>query len=279
MSERGKSSEVLRAAALQLNSGEDVAANLSACAAQIRRAANWGAQLVVLPENFAYLGAESGKRSVAEALGDGDAPIQRALVGWAREYSVTLVAGGFPERSNDEKRPFNTCLVLDPRGRQIGSYRKIHLFDVELPDGQKLLESVANSAGDTPAVVEVGGFKLGLSICYDLRLPGTLSKARGRRCRHAVGSRGLHAANRQGSLARAAACSSHRGAVLGSGGGPVGTSPARSVLLRPCFDCRPWGTVVAEASDGVGVAVADLTRQLVQRVRTRLPSLQHRRLG
>lgn len=271
--------DAIRVAAVQLSCQDDVPRNLSAAAVQVRRAAERGARLVVLPENFAYLGPEPGKRQHAERLGDSDAPIQGALGAWARDSNVFLVAGGFPERSPDPDRPFNTCAVFAPDGRLLGAYRKIHMFDVELPDGTVLSESEATSAGSEPVVVEAEGFRVGLSVCYDLRfpelyralvdlgadlivVPAAFTLQTGKDHWHV--------------LLRARAIESQTWLVAAAQWGrhPKGRASYGHALIAD-----PWGTVVAECSDGVGIAVADVDRRYTERVRRSLPSLAHRRLG
>src|SRR5690606_20348773 len=130
----GGMSSSLRVAAVQLNSQQDLTQNLANVAAEVRAAAERGAKLVVLPENFAYMGSEVDKRAFAEELPSRDAPIQSCLRQLAEQHRVALLAGGFPERSGDPLRPFNTCVAYGPDGSLLGAYRKIHLFDVDLPD-------------------------------------------------------------------------------------------------------------------------------------------------
>src|SRR3954471_21774443 len=163
--------ETLRVAAVQLQSQDDVAQNLAECARLVAGAGSDGAKLVVLPENFAFFGPEENKRAIAERLGDQTGQIQSALAEMARNAGVFLVAGGFPEASADQARPFNTALAYGPDGKLVSSYRKIHLFDVELQDGTTLAESPATTAGDSFNTFDVGPFRVGLSICYDLRFP------------------------------------------------------------------------------------------------------------
>jgi predicted amidohydrolase len=268
----------LRIAALQLNSQENVQENLSQCARLVRQAAERGAQLIVLPENFALLGAESRKREVAERLGDTQAPIQRALCKMAEQLRVTLVAGGMPELSSDPKRPFNTLVVIRPDGGIAATYRKIHLFDVDLPDGTRLSESAATSAGSEPRVVEVDGFKLGLSICYDLRFPELYRRLVDLGAEVLLvpaaftlttGKDHWHA------LLRARAIEAQCWVVAAAQWGrhPEGRASYGHALI-----VDPWGVVVAECSDGIGLACADIDAALTQRVRRAVPSLQHRRL-
>lgn len=268
----------LRVAAVQLSSHADVSHNLQVCQELVSLAAARGAELVVLPENFAYLGPDGGRRQIAERLADPDAPIQHALSRMARDFGLTLVGGGFPEASRDPERPFNTCVVISPTGQILASYRKIHLFDVQLSAASALQESAACLAGDEPVVVPVGGFQLGLSICYDLRFP-ELYRALVDRGADVLlvpaaftmqtGKDHWHV------LARARAIEAQSWVVAPNqwgrhSGGRV--SYGHSVIIDP------WGTIVAECSDRVGLALADIDRELLGSVRHRLPSLQHRRL-
>jgi deaminated glutathione amidase len=268
----------LRVAAVQLSSQTDVESNLQVCRDQVARAAGEGARLVVLPENFAYLGPEDGKRAIAEELGDPGAPIQRAVIQMAREHRVALVAGGFPERSDDPARPYNCCAVWTDQGQLVTSYRKLHLFDVELPDGNQLCESNSNSAGDQPIVATVGGFRVGLSICYDLRFPELYRALVDRGAEVLVvpsaftlqtGRDHWHV------LLRARAIESQCWVVAANQWGRHAEGRAsygHSLVVDP------WGTVVAECSDQVAVIVAEIDRRALLRVRQTLPSLRHRRL-
>lgn len=269
----------LRAAALQLSCQEDVEENLRACREQVGRAADRGAKLVLLPENFAFMGPETQKRGIAETLGDPDAPIQRSVAAMARDYAVTLVAGGLPERSGDALRPYNTACVFGPDGGLAASYRKIHLFDVELSDGTALCESEATSPGEATVVVDIGGMNVGLSICYDLRfpelyrslvdggadvllVPAAFTLQTGKDHWHV--------------LLRARAIEAQCWVVAAA---QWGKHPKGRLTYGHALIADPWGTVVAECSDGVGAAVADLDSELVARVRGSVPSLRHRRIG
>ncbi|MEN9581756.1 MAG: hypothetical protein RJA70_4765, partial [Pseudomonadota bacterium] len=161
-------SDSLRAAAVQLQSGPNVAENLIEVSRWVWRAAELGARLVLLPENFAFFGDEATKRELAEDLQSGG-PISECLARLAGELKITVIGGGFPERGPDPARPYNTSAVFTPEGTLGAYYRKVHLFDVDLPGGQTLRESDATSSGNRVVVTEVEGFRVGLSICYDLR--------------------------------------------------------------------------------------------------------------
>jgi len=264
-------------AAVQLNSQLDVAQNLESCRQLVGRAASRGAELVLLPENFAFFGPEADKRNVAESLADGR--ITGALVDMAREFRVGVVGGGFPERSSDAQRPHNTLLVVGPDGSQLGSYRKIHLFDVELGSGGSYSESAATSAGKAVAVVEVAGFKLGLSICYDLRFP-ELYRAlveQGAEVLLVPAAFTLHTGKDHWHvLLRARAIEGQAFVVAAN---QHGTHPGARQTYGHSLVADPWGTVIAEASDGVGLAMATLERARLADVRRSLPSLKHRVLS
>ena len=271
-------SQRLSIAVVQLNSQDDVAANLAAARELVVAAAARGAKVVLLPEDFAYLGGEQGKLAIAEKLGDPELPIQAALARMARESKVTLVAGGMPEASDDQQRTYNACAVFDQTGRLIAAYRKIHLFDVDLPDGTRLRESDHTKVGTEPVVVEVEGFKLGLSICYDLRFPELYRALVDRGAEVLLvpaaftlttGKEHWHV------LLRARAIESQTWVVAA---GQWGKHPKGRASFGHSLIADPWGTVVAECADRVGFAIADLERADLERVRASLPSLRHRRL-
>jgi deaminated glutathione amidase len=267
----------LGVAALQLNSQADVAQNLETCRQLVARAASRGAELVLLPENFAFFGPEAEKRNVAESLADGR--IARALADMARASSVCVIGGGFPELSAEPLRPHNVLLVVGSDGSQLATYRKIHLFDVELGASGSYSESAATSPGEAPVVVDVAGFKIGLSICYDLRFP-ELYRAlsdRGAEVLLVPSAFTLHTGKDHWHVllrARAIEAQAFVVAAAQQGAHPGGRNTYGHSLVAD-----PWGTVIAEASDGVGLVSARLERARLDQVRRSLPSLSHRRLG
>jgi deaminated glutathione amidase len=264
-------------AAVQLNSQEDVEQNLDVCRAMVERAKRRGAELVLLPENFAFFGAETDKRGVAESLADG--AISRAIRGMARDNALCVVGGGFPERTADAARPHNTLLVVGPDGADLASYRKIHLFDVELGSGGKYAESDATLPGADVALAEVGGFKLGLSICYDLRFP-ELYRAlsdHGAEVLLVPAAFTLHTGKDHWHVLLRARAIEAQAFVVAAG--QQGAHPGNRQTYGHSLVVDPWGTVIAEATDGVGLVTAALDRARLTSVRRALPSLSHRRLG
>jgi apolipoprotein N-acyltransferase len=271
------SASVLRAAVVQLNSQDQLQDNLTSCARLTQQAAEQGAQMVLLPENFAYFGSNRGRSEVAEDR-TGHGPIVEALSAMARTARVTVIAGGMPERSGDAQRPYNTAVVLSPQGEVLAHYRKIHLFDVELSQEQAYRESAGTSAGAQPVVIDVAGWKVGLSICYDLRFPELYRALVDRGAEVLVvpaaftkttGTDHWHP------LLRARAIENQCWLLAAA---QWGNHPGDRQTYGHSMGIDPWGTIVAEQPEGVGVQCVDLDPQRLHDVRQRLPALQHRRL-
>ena len=267
----------LRVAAVQLSSQDVVAENLEHVASLVSKAARAGAELAVLPENFAYMGNDAGKRLLAEPLAASDAPIQRAIRELARRERVAIVAGGFPEKSADADRPFNTSFVVDAQGELVAVYRKIHLFDVDLGSHGSIRESASTSAGSDSVVTVLNGFGIGLSICYDLRFP-ELYRAlvdRGAELVTVPAAFTLHTGkDHWHPLLRARAIESQSYVIAAA---QWGRHPEGRQTYGHSLVADPWGTVIAEASDGRGLAMATLDRAFLVDVRARVPCLTHRR--
>jgi len=270
--------ETLRVAAVQLQSQDDVAQNLAECGRQVACAGRDRAKLVVLPENFAFFGAEETKRAVAEPLGDPAGEIQGALAEMARSAEVFLVAGGFPEASADPARPYNTALVYGPDGQLVHSYRKIHLFDVHLQDGTSLAESAGTTGGDSIVTFDIGSFRVGLSICYDLRFPELYRAlvARGANVLLVPAAFTSHTGkDHWRPLLQARAIESQAYVIAAA---QWGKHPRGRTTYGHSLVVDPWGTVVAEASDQVGFVSTTLDLGYLQRVRDAIPCLTNRRL-
>jgi predicted amidohydrolase len=262
---------------VQLNSQDELSENLSKVRHWVARAAAEGAQLVALPENLAFMGEEAKKRELAERLdGAFPGPILSALVDSAVKHGVWVLGGGIPERSPDFARPFNTSILIDRRGTIAATYRKVHLFDVSLADGTSLRESAATSPGTDAVTCEVDGVRLGLSICYDLRFPELYRRLIDQGARIftvpsaftlTTGKDHWHALLR----ARAIENQAYLLAPAQHGKHPRGRATFGKSLI-----VDPWGEVIAQCSEGEGVATARLDFAYQDRVRTALPSLLHR---
>ncbi|HXR91383.1 MAG TPA: carbon-nitrogen hydrolase family protein [Steroidobacteraceae bacterium] len=161
----------MKVAALQMTSGADVQANLEQARTSLEEAARLGAQLAVLPENFAFMGlADADKRAVAEAEGSG--PIQDFLARTAARLQMWIVAGTIPLRAGADGRVAAASVVYRSDGTPAARYDKIHLFDVDIPARKESYRESAHVApGSRPQVVDTPAGRLGLSVCYDIRFP------------------------------------------------------------------------------------------------------------
>lgn len=267
--------ERLRAAAVQLQSTANVAANLDAVRSLCTRAAReFGAELIVLPENFAFQGVEADKRTAAEAL-DGSGPIVSTLTALARELGVDLIAGGMPERSADPARPYNTSVHVGPDGRVVTRYRKVHLFDVDAGDGHAYRESAGTSPGDAPVTSTVRDVEVGLSICYDVRFPELYRSMKSARIvtvpaafTAATGKDHWHV------LLRARAIENQ---VFVIAAAQHGTHPeTKRTTYGKSLIVDPWGDVLAQAPEGQGLALAELDFARQDAVRRAMPVASHR---
>ncbi len=269
--------------AIQMSSQERISENLETASALVSSARGRGAEIVLLPENFALMGREDEKLAAAEVLEPGppgpDAgPIVRMLASTAKREGVWLIAGGMPERTDDAQRPYNTSAVFNPQGNLVSVYRKIHLFDVDVGDGATYRESASTSGGAEPVVCPMAGLEVGLSVCYDLRFPELYRALNDRGADVFTVPAAFTLATGKDHwlvLLRARAIEGQAYVVAAAqwGGHPGG----RRTFGKSCI-VDPWGEIVAQASEGVGVVVGAIETERIARVRASLPSLRHRRL-
>jgi len=267
------------AAVLQLNSGQDVSANLARATELIDAAARRGAELAVLPENFAlFADDEQRKLAAAETIAEGG-PILDAMRAAAKRIGIALVLGGMPERSSDEGRVHNTAVYLAADGTVQAVYRKIHLFDVVIPDGAEYRESKTVAAGSQPAVVETPWGGLGLSVCYDVRFPELYRAlaARGARMLVVPAAFTLHTGRDHWHVLLRARAVENLAYVLAAA--QYGRHGAKRVTYGHSLIIDPWGQVLAEVGDHEGIAIAELDFAYQDRLRRELPALTHRRLS
>ncbi len=271
--------DTLHVAAVQLNTQDDLGINLAQLRATVLEAARQGARLVVLPENSVFMGPEEGKRAVAQRLVPGGGSVFETLSMAASDANAWVIAGGVPEVSDDPLRPYNACAVFAPDGTLAAKYRKIHLFDVDLQDGTRIRESDASLAGSEVVVADIDGFKVGLSICYDLRFPELYRKLVDLGAEIVVTPAAFTLTTGKDHwhvLLRARAIENQLYMVAP---GQWGRHPKGRMTYGKSIVVDPWGEVIAQCSEGEGICYATVRREYIVRVRSSLPSLQHRRLG
>lgn len=261
------------AAAVQLCAGPDKAANVATAAGLAAQAARRGAALVVLPEMFAWRGPRAAEDGAAEPI---PGPTSDRLAALARELGVVLVGGSLLERSSEPGRFHNTCTVYGRDGALLARYRKIHLFDVDIPGHVTHRESETKVAGDAVVVVPTDVGALGLAICYDLRFPELFRR---------LGAAGAEivcmpsaftfptGAHHWEILVRARAIENQVYVVAPNqiGRGPSGVQDFGHSLI-----VDPWGTPIARASNAATAITGEIDLDYLLRVRRELPCLEHR---
>jgi predicted amidohydrolase len=267
-----------RIAVVQMTSSDDIARNLTVVTQRVTEAASTGARLVGLPENFAYLGSDRDhKLALAERL-DRPGPILTQMAALARSLDIHLLLGGFPEVGPDAGRIHNTSVLLDPRGNIAAVYRKVHLFDVDLPGGAHFRESDVVAAGQEAVVAQLPWGGLGLSVCYDLRFPELYRRLTQQGARVLAVPSAFTAETGKDHwhvLLRARAVE-NQAYVLAPA--QFGAHGGKRASYGHALIVDPWGVVIAECGNHEGIAVADLDFGYQDEVRAKLPCLQHRRM-
>lgn len=262
-------------AAIQMASGPNVSANLIEAERLLAAAAEQGAALAVLPENFAMLGQSDADR-VAHGETPGDGPLQEWLAGQARRHGLWIVGGTIPLAA-DADRISGACLVYDETGTVRGRFDKMHLFDVTLPDGKETYrESASTRPGEDLLVLDSPVGRLGVAVCYDLRFPEMFRKmsAMGAEV-FAVPSAFTAQTGRSHweLLLRARAVENLCYVVAGAQGG-FHVSGRETWGHSMIVD--PWGTVLAEQEQGAGSVAAEISLERLRSLRQRFPVLTHR---
>jgi predicted amidohydrolase len=266
----------VRAAAVQLNATDDKQRNLKTADRLVRAAAADGAGLVVLPEKWNLIGPPEAMHAGAEPL---DGPSLTWAADTARELGIDLVAGSVVERVEGREKLANTSVHFGPDGEVRGTYRKIHMFDVEIGD-TVYRESETEDPGDEIVTSEAAdGVSVGLTVCYDLRFPELyrILAIRGARV-VAVPAAFTLATTRDHweVLLRARAIENQAFVVAAN---QIGTHPPGHRSGGRSMIVDPWGLVLASAPDAETHVVADLDLDNQDEVRAKLPSLANRRPG
>jgi len=264
-----------RVALLQMQTGNDLAANLEGVRAMTREAAAAGAQFVLTPE-YSLLMDGSGRVMRERALDAEGEPALSALQALARELSAWMLVGSLTLETDGERIANRSYLLADD-GRVVARYDKIHMFDVTLPDGKVIRESSAYCPGDRAVIAETPWGRLGLTVCYDLRFPQlyrALAKAGARYLtvpssfQRATGKVHWHTLLKARAIENA--CFVFAPAMCGEHPGNR-TSYGHSLVVDP------WGEVLADGGDAPGIVYAEVDPARIERVRGMLPCLEHDR--
>jgi predicted amidohydrolase len=263
----------LKVALVQLDARDDVATNIATAVGLADAAAAAGARLVALPEYLQFRGTDDGFRASARPI---PGPHTEPFADVARRHGTWILVGSTAETGPDARRPFNTSALIAPDGSVAATYRKVHLFDVDVENGPADTESARVTPGERLVCADVDGVGVGLSVCYDLRFPELYrSLALAGASILTVPSAFTERTGRDHweVLLRARAIENGAFVLAPSqiGGPPGQPAYGRSMVIDP------WGTVIAQAPDGVTIVHAELDLDRVAQVRRGIPALANRR--
>ncbi|GAB0148600.1 MULTISPECIES: carbon-nitrogen hydrolase family protein [Marichromatium] len=264
--------------AVQMATGPNVSANLFEAERLIKEAAEGGAQLVVLPENFAFMGKRDQDQLTLREE-DGEGPLQAFLARVAKQYGVWLVGGTIPMVAEDSSKVRAACMVYDDQGQRVARYDKIHLFDVSLPEvDERYHESAAIEAGDEVVVIDSPLGRLGVAVCYDLRFPEMFRKMLDRGVEILVVPSAFTAITGKAhweTLVRARAIENLVYVVAAAQGGfhINGRETHGHTMI-----VDPWGSVLAQVPRGAGSICCPVDEEFLESVRRNFPTIEHRRL-
>jgi len=262
-------------AAIQMASGPHVEANLLEAERLIAKAAKSGAQLIVLPENFAQMSREADKLTIREKPGDG--PLQSFLSRQAARHQIWLVGGTIPLWGEAEDKVRAACLLFDAHGQLTARYDKMHLFDVHIEESQESYrESATIEPGYEPVVAETPFGRLGLTVCYDLRFPELFRALLDQGMEILVLPAAFTAVTGKAHwemLLRARAIENQCYVIASAQGGYHVTgreTHGHSMIIDP------WGSVLACLAKGPGMVSAEVERERMDSIRRSFPAIHHR---
>jgi deaminated glutathione amidase len=266
---------VMRVGLCQINSQSDKEHNLRRAGGLIDEAAGRGARLIALPEYVDYLGPAEGKQDIAEPI---PGPTTERFAAKAREHGVYILGGSIVERSDVDGKFYNTSTLFDPNGDLIATYRKIHLFDIDISGNVSANESSKILPGEDVVTAQVDGHMVGLTICYDLRfpelyrmlavdgaeiifVPAAFTEFTGKDHWHTLLK--ARAVENQCFIVAPGQFGAHE--------------PNNAKCYGHSLVVDPWGTFLVDAPNQEGVVVADLDFDYLHKIRTQVPSLANRR--
>ncbi len=266
--------ETLRIGLIQMNSRSDKAQNLAVAERLIAEAAAQGAEVIALPEYVNFLGPRELHEANAEPI---PGPTTERFATAAQRYGIYLLGGSILERSDIPGKYFNTSVLFAPTGEILATYRKIHLFDVDLTGNVTSNESATILPGDRIVTAEIAGHTVGLTICYDLRFPELyrLLALAGAELVFVPAAFTLYTGkDHWHALLRARAIENQYYVAAPA---QIGPHDPGQQCYGHALVADPWGTVIAEAVNRVGVVVTTIDFAYLREVRAQLPSLANRR--
>jgi predicted amidohydrolase len=266
----------MKAAVVQMHVEEDLEQNLATALRLVKDAAAAGADVVVLPEMVDYHGDDAGVAAIKASI---PGPVSERFAAAAREHGVWLLAGSIHEAIDGDERTYNTSVLFDRNGVEQARYRKIHLYDVQIPGQVDALESVTIAPGEEVVTADIDGHTAGLAICYDLRFPELFRglMEQGAEFMFLPAAFTLFTGKDHWEVLIRARAIENQAYMLASG--QQGKDKRGRTTYGRSMIVDPWGTVLAVAPDGEGFAMANLDFERLRTIRQELPSIANRRLN
>lgn len=264
----------MKAAVVQVHIEENLEENIATCIDLVGQAAAAGADLIVLPEAIDYLGDKEGVPSIKSDI---PGPVSDRFAAAARDHGVWLLAGSIHENIPGGDRTYNTSVLFDRSGNEVARYRKLHLYDVQIPGRVDALESATIAPGSEVVTADIEGHTAGLTICYDIRFPELYRELaeRGAEIVFLPAAFMLYTGKDHWEPLIRARAIENQCFMLASG--QQGLSKNGRATYGRSMIVDPWGTVIATAQDGNGFAIAELDFERLRKIRRELPSLANRR--
>ena len=270
---------MLRAATIQMVSTDNVEENLNQATKLVESSVNDGAEFILLPENFPFMGLhEHDKVAIAEPWGEG--PIQAFLASCAKQHRIWLQGGTIPIKAMAADKVRAASLLFDPQGECVARYDKIHLFDVQVQSGgdDNYRESNSIEAGDEIVVARTPVANIGLSVCYDLRFPELYRNMLNQDVNIITVPSAFTATTGKAHwehLLRSRAIENLCYVIASNQGG---THINGRITWGHSMIIDPWGDILACIDAGPGFACANLDFEQQEAFRKRFPAIQHREL-
>lgn len=261
----------MRIGIAQLNTRSDKEENLKTAEKLIDQLALQGAKLIVLPEHFNFIGPENQFQEMSEELQN--SPSLERIKNKAIDHGIHIHSGTFLEKTGDKLH--NTGVVFDPTGEIIARYRKIHLFDVEVPGGTKYLESENITAGEEVVTFTIGSITFGMSTCYDLRFPELYRAltARGAQAILVPAAFTMQTGRDHWELLLRARAVENLCYVIAAN--QYGSCPPKHLSFGRSMIVDPWGMILTQAGDEVCAITGDVEMERLAHIRITFPSLSH----
>lgn len=268
----------MKVAAIQMNSGTDVPANLEQAGGLLAQAADQGVRFAVLPENFSFLGSQDSDRvAIAEQPGDG--PSQAFLAEQSRRHGMWIVGGTVPIRSSEAGRVYSRSYLYSPDGNAVAEYDKLHLFDVDVPDraAESYRESDKTVPGSVPVVATTDFGRVGLTVCYDLRFPALFHRLSVTGMDILVVPAAFTVPTGRVHWHALLQTRAFESLVYVVAAGQWGEHAGGRLTWGHSAIFSPWGDLLGMLDSGKGIVTAEIDLARQRELRSKFPVLAHRR--